>query len=156
MSDSASGEPSPAPVFVDQSGLRGRLLRGFGWPVSVIGAILAVAMSSSLIGMQADAPAMGIPVRPSLSPSPVPAPSSSTTASPGAAVPSSPRAVTRSATPRAKTSAVATEPAATPSKSAAAPSKSAAAPTKPAVPATKPAVPTPGVAKSSGHPAEQP
>lgn len=73
-------EPAPAPVFVDQSGLRGRLLRGLGWPVSVVGAILAVAMGSSLIGVQADAPAMGIPTQlsgssaPSSPPVPSPSP----------------------------------------------------------------------------------
>ncbi|MFJ7156472.1 hypothetical protein ACIQUQ_16170 [Streptomyces sp. NPDC101118] len=63
-------EPAPAPVFVDQSGTRGRLLRGFGWPVSVIGAVLAVAMGSSLIGVQADAPAMGVPEQPTWAPAP--------------------------------------------------------------------------------------
>lgn len=68
MSGSPFEEPAPAPVFVDQSGLRSRLLRRFGWPVSVIGAILAAAMGSSLIGMQSDAPAMGIPPKPSYMP----------------------------------------------------------------------------------------
>ncbi|MFI8287561.1 hypothetical protein EAO71_02520 [Streptomyces sp. ms191] len=84
MYESSFEEPALPPVFVDQSGLRGRLLRGFGWPVSVVGAILAVAMGSSLIGVQADAPAMGIPTQlpgsstppvspaPSLSPAPTP------------------------------------------------------------------------------------
>lgn len=57
-------EPAPAPVFVDQSGLRSRLLRRFGWPVSVVGAILAAAMGSSLVGMQSEAPAMEIPPKP--------------------------------------------------------------------------------------------
>ncbi|WP_030200370.1 hypothetical protein [Streptomyces sp. NRRL S-87] len=70
MSGPGLAGPAPAPVFVDQSGLRGRLLRGFGWPVSVVGAILAVAMGSSLIGVQADAPAMGVPPQPSTSPAP--------------------------------------------------------------------------------------
>ncbi|MFJ6938670.1 hypothetical protein [Streptomyces sp. NPDC101132] len=63
-------EPAPAPVFVDQSGTRGRLLRGFGWPVSLIGAVLAVAMGSSLVGVQADAPAMGVPEQPTWAPAP--------------------------------------------------------------------------------------
>lgn len=61
-------EPAPAPVFVDQSGLRSRLFRRFGWPVSVVGAILAAAMGGSLIGVQSDAPAMGIPPKPSFVP----------------------------------------------------------------------------------------
>jgi hypothetical protein len=68
MAESRQVEPAPAPVFVDQSGLRSRLLRRFGWPVSVVGAILAAAMGSSLIGMQSDAPAMGIPPKPSYLP----------------------------------------------------------------------------------------
>ncbi|MFF5920425.1 hypothetical protein ACFY8C_19100 [Streptomyces flavochromogenes] len=61
-------ESAPAPVFVDQSGLRSRHLRRFGWPVSVVGAILAAAMGGSLIGMQSDAPAMEIPPKPSYLP----------------------------------------------------------------------------------------
>ncbi|MDX2561705.1 hypothetical protein PV371_18845 [Streptomyces sp. TX20-6-3] len=68
MAESRQMEPAPAPVFVDQSGLRSRLLRRFGWPVSVVGAILAAAMGSSLIGVQSDAPAMGIPPKPSYLP----------------------------------------------------------------------------------------
>ncbi|WP_159041920.1 hypothetical protein [Streptomyces aureus] len=68
MAESRHWEPAPAPVFVDQSGLRSRLLRRFGWPVSVVGAILAAAMGSSLIGMQSDAPAMEIPPKPSYLP----------------------------------------------------------------------------------------
>ncbi|MEU6623953.1 hypothetical protein ABZ926_24685 [Streptomyces litmocidini] len=66
--DPAFEDPDPAPVFVDQSGLRSRLFRRFGWPVSVVGAILAAAMGSSLVGMQSDAPAMGIPPKPSYLP----------------------------------------------------------------------------------------
>lgn len=68
VAESRQGEPAPAPVFVDQSGLRSRLFRRFGWPVSVVGAILAAAMGSSLIGMQSDAPAMGIPPKPAYAP----------------------------------------------------------------------------------------
>ncbi|MFE5945330.1 hypothetical protein [Streptomyces sp. NPDC056480] len=68
MAESRQVEPAPAPVFVDQSGLRSRLLRRFGWPVSVVGAILAAAMGGSLIGVQSDAPAMGIPPKPSYLP----------------------------------------------------------------------------------------
>ncbi|RSS59321.1 hypothetical protein [Streptomyces sp. WAC01280] len=68
MAESRQEEPAPAPVFVDESGLRSRLLRRFGWPVSVVGAILAAAMGSSLIGVQSDAPAMGIPPKPSYLP----------------------------------------------------------------------------------------
>lgn len=68
VAESRQVEPAPAPVFVDQSGLRSRLLRRLGWPVSVVGAILAAAMGGSLIGVQSDAPAMGIPPKPSYLP----------------------------------------------------------------------------------------
>ena len=68
VSETSPQEPVPAPVFVDQSGLRSRLFRRLGWPVSVVGAILAAAMGSSLIGMQSDAPAMEIPPKPAYLP----------------------------------------------------------------------------------------
>ncbi|MFF5504021.1 hypothetical protein ACF1E9_06835 [Streptomyces roseolus] len=64
----------PAPVFVDQSGLRSRLFRRLGWPVSVVGAILAAAMGGSLIGTQSDAPAMEIPPKPAYLPTGGPLP----------------------------------------------------------------------------------
>ncbi|GGY36659.1 hypothetical protein GCM10010363_16640 [Streptomyces omiyaensis] len=67
-------EPDPAPVFVDQSGLRSRLFRRLGWPVSVVGAILAAAMGGSLIGMQSDAPAMEVPPGPAYLPTSGPLP----------------------------------------------------------------------------------
>ncbi|WP_405859449.1 hypothetical protein OG361_33220 [Streptomyces sp. NBC_00090] len=76
MAESRHEEPAPAPVFVDQSGLRSRLFRRFGWPVSVVGAILAAAMGSSLIGMQSDAPAMEIPPKPAYLPTRAPLPPS--------------------------------------------------------------------------------
>ncbi|MEU2117936.1 hypothetical protein ABZ567_20305 [Streptomyces sp. NPDC016459] len=76
MAESSLQEPVPTPVFVDQSGLRSRLFRRFGWPVSVVGAILAAAMGSSLIGMQSDAPAMEIPPKPSYMPTRAPLPPS--------------------------------------------------------------------------------
>ncbi|WP_370415987.1 hypothetical protein [Streptomyces fradiae] len=68
MAETHQEEPAPAPVFVDQSGLRSRRFRRLGWPVSVVGAILAAAMGSSLIGMQSAAPAMEIPPKPSYLP----------------------------------------------------------------------------------------
>ncbi|MEU6899714.1 hypothetical protein [Streptomyces virginiae] len=146
-SESGFGESAPAPVFVDQSGLRGRLLRGFGWPVSVVGAILAVAMGSSLIGVQADAPAMGIPAQPSRSPAPSPSPTRSTPAT-AVSSSSSPRGVARSATPGAG---------ATPgAKASATPPRTAAAPSKAAVTAPKPATTAQRGAKPSGRPAKQP
>ncbi|MGW6616376.1 hypothetical protein ACWGA0_23370 [Streptomyces erythrochromogenes] len=146
-SESGFGEPAPAPVFVDQSGLRGRLLRGFGWPVSVIGAILAVAMGSSLIGVQADAPAMGIPPQSSRSPVPSPTQSNPSTSTSSSSSSSSPRTVARTAAPGTKTPAAKTS--ATPSKPAAAPSKAAVTPPKPVTTALR-------GAKPSGRPTKQP
>lgn len=60
-------------MFVSQSGLRGRLLRGMGWPVSVIGAMLAAAMITNLVGMQSDAPTLEIPSQHTILPVPTPA-----------------------------------------------------------------------------------
>ncbi|MFG2818251.1 hypothetical protein ACGFX4_02385 [Kitasatospora sp. NPDC048365] len=106
MYESSLEEAAPAPVFVSQSGRRGRLLRGLGWPVSVVGAILAIAMGSSLVGGQADAPAMEIPVQPSQAPAPSPTPSASPSPTPshspsGSASPKTP---SRSTSPSTKTS----------------------------------------------------
>ncbi|WP_284581602.1 hypothetical protein [Streptomyces sp. 2P-4] len=141
MPESASGEPVPAPVFVDQSGLRGRVLRGFGWPVSIVGAVLAVAMGSSLIGVQADAPAMVVPVQPSRPAAPAPAPSVTQARAPAPSSAASPRAAMRSATPRASASGA-------PPKTAAA-SRTADAP-------PRPANATPRGAKPPGRPTQQP
>ncbi|WP_406737455.1 hypothetical protein OG365_04440 [Streptomyces sp. NBC_00853] len=150
MYESSFEEPASAPVFVDQSGVRGRLLRGVGWPVSVVGAILAVAMGSSLIGVQADAPAMGIPAQPSRppAPSPPPAPLPSPTPSSSSAASSAPRTVARSATPQTKSSAVTSKSSAVTSKTAAATSKTGATP--------KPGATAARGAKPSGRPAKQP
>ncbi|MEV7215240.1 hypothetical protein AB0O31_19355 [Kitasatospora cineracea] len=101
-------EPPPEPVFVDQSGLRGRLLRGLGWPVSLVGAVLAVAMGGSLIGMQADAPPLVVPPQPAQAPA-APSPSASPTPS-GSPSPSA------SSSPSATSSRTAGRPSGTPSK----------------------------------------
>ncbi|WP_189272215.1 hypothetical protein [Kitasatospora griseola] len=100
-------EPLPEPVFVDESGLRGRLLRGLGWPVSVVGAVLAVAMGGSLIGVQADAPAMEIPAQPAPTTAPSAAPSPSPSASPSASSSGTPA---RSTSPRPGNSAGTSKP----------------------------------------------
>ncbi|MGW4814051.1 hypothetical protein ACWEPB_20740 [Kitasatospora cineracea] len=105
-----AGEPeelAPEPVFVDQSGLRGRLLRGLGWPVSLVGAVLAVAMGGSLIGMQADAPPLVVPPQPAQSPAAQAPGSPSPAASPTAA---------ESPSPSATSSRTAVRPSGTPSK----------------------------------------
>ncbi|MFB7169910.1 hypothetical protein ACFCYM_03620 [Streptomyces sp. NPDC056254] len=143
--ESGFEDPLPAPVFVDQSGLRGRLLRGVGWPVSVIGAILAVAMGSSLIGVQADAPAMGIPAQPSRPPVPSPAQASPQTPQTPA---SSPRAVARSAAPGTKATPAA--------KTSGTPPRTATTPTRTAGTAPKPANTAQRGAKPSDRPAKQP
>jgi len=94
-------EPLPEAVFVDESGLRGRLLRGLGWPVSVVGAVLAVAMGGSLIGVQADAPAMEIPAQPAPAAAPAASPSPSPSGSPSASPSGTP---SHSTSPRPGTS----------------------------------------------------
>lgn len=58
---STSTEVEPAPVFVDQTGLRGRRLRGLGWLVGAICAGCVVAMISGLVGTQSQAPALTVP-----------------------------------------------------------------------------------------------
>jgi hypothetical protein len=58
---STSTEVEPAPVFVDQTGTRGRRLRGLGWLVGVLCAGCVVAMVSGLVGTQSQAPALTVP-----------------------------------------------------------------------------------------------
>ncbi|MFD5522219.1 hypothetical protein [Streptomyces sp. NPDC127066] len=58
---STSTEVEPAPVFVDQTGARGRRLRGLGWLVGVLCAGCVVAMVSGLVGTQSQAPALTVP-----------------------------------------------------------------------------------------------
>ncbi|MEV7617340.1 hypothetical protein [Streptomyces sp. NPDC089799] len=158
MSGSDVEEPAPAPVFVDQSGLRGRLLRGFAWPVSVVGAILAIAMGSSLIGVQADAPVMGVPAQPSWSPAPPPppVPSPSPTRSSASAAPSPLRTARQSATPRAKTAASTAKTAVVPPKNGASATKTPAGPAKRTATPSKPTGAAPRGAKPSGQTAKQP
>ncbi|MFE9477554.1 hypothetical protein ACFYNM_02995 [Streptomyces spororaveus] len=148
MSEPNFRESAPAPVFVDQSGLRGRLLRGLGWPVSVVGAVLAVAMGSSLIGVQADAPPMRIPVQPSRPAAPVPPPMPSLSPGPSSP-PSAPRTAVRSATPQAKAPATAT-------KTAAATPKTMAATPKNATTTSKAVTTAPRGTAPPGRPAKHP
>jgi len=58
---SAPTAAEPAPVFVDQTGQRGRRLRGLGWLVGVVCAGCVVAMVSGLVGTQSQAPALTVP-----------------------------------------------------------------------------------------------
>ncbi|MER8182095.1 hypothetical protein [Kitasatospora sp. NPDC094015] len=60
----AARTAGPAPVFVDQSGTRGRRMRGVGWLIGVLTAVLAATMTSGLVGLQSQAPALRIPVQP--------------------------------------------------------------------------------------------
>jgi hypothetical protein len=61
MTTSTSTEVEPAPVFVDQTGLRGRRLRGFGWLVGIVCTGCVVAMISGLVGTQSQAPPLTVP-----------------------------------------------------------------------------------------------
>jgi hypothetical protein len=54
-------EVEPSPVFVDQTGRRGRRLRGLGWVFGVACVGFAVAMISGLLGIQSQAPAFAVP-----------------------------------------------------------------------------------------------
>jgi hypothetical protein len=58
---SASTEVEPAPVFVDQTGLRGRRLRGLGWLLGIVCTALVVAMITGLVGTQSRAPGLTVP-----------------------------------------------------------------------------------------------
>ncbi|WP_316777431.1 hypothetical protein [Streptomyces sasae] len=58
---STSTEVEPTPVFVDQTGLRGRRLRGLGWLLGIICTGCVVAMISGLVGTQSQAPALTVP-----------------------------------------------------------------------------------------------
>ncbi|MET8099629.1 hypothetical protein ABZV29_24640 [Streptomyces sp. NPDC005236] len=58
---STSTEVEPTPVFVDQTGLRGRRLRGLGWMVGITCTGCVVAMVSGLVGTQSQAPALTVP-----------------------------------------------------------------------------------------------
>ncbi|WP_405916518.1 hypothetical protein [Streptomyces sp. NBC_00728] len=58
---SASTEVETAPVFVDQSGQRGRRLRGLGWLLGIICTGFVVAMVSGLVGTQSQAPGLTVP-----------------------------------------------------------------------------------------------
>ncbi|MEV7322031.1 hypothetical protein [Streptomyces sp. NPDC093970] len=57
----ASTEAESAPVFVDQTGLRGRRLRGLGWLLGLVCTGFVVAMISGLAGTQSQAPALTVP-----------------------------------------------------------------------------------------------
>ncbi len=58
---STLSEVEPSPVFVDQSGRRGRRLRGAGWVFGVAFVGVTLAMASGLLGTQSDAPSFAVP-----------------------------------------------------------------------------------------------
>jgi hypothetical protein len=58
---STLAEAEPSPVFVDQTGRRGRRLRGAGWVVGVAFVGVTLAMISGLLGTQSDAPSFAVP-----------------------------------------------------------------------------------------------
>lgn len=58
---SSSTELEPSPVFVDQTGLRGRRLRGLGWLVGIVCTGFVVAMIFGLVGTQSQAPGLTVP-----------------------------------------------------------------------------------------------
>jgi hypothetical protein len=58
---SSSTEVEPSPVFVDQTGLRGRRLRGLGWLVGIVCTGFVVAMIFGRVGTQSQAPGLTVP-----------------------------------------------------------------------------------------------
>ena len=58
---SSLSEAEPSPVFVDQSGRRGRRLRGAGWVFGAAFVGVTLAMVSGLLGTQSDAPSFPVP-----------------------------------------------------------------------------------------------
>ncbi|PBC77300.1 hypothetical protein BX265_2043 [Streptomyces sp. TLI_235] len=74
-----------APVFVDQSGARGRRLRGLGWLVGGGGLLFTAGMIGSLFGAVAQAPPLQLPESlpsPTAVASPSPSPSPTTSGKP--------------------------------------------------------------------------
>lgn len=61
MTSTLSEAVEPSPVFVDQSGRRGRRLRGLGWAFGVAFVGVTLAMVSGLLGTQSDAPKFVVP-----------------------------------------------------------------------------------------------
>lgn len=51
----------PSPVFVSDTGSRGRRLRRLGWVFGVLCSFFAAAMLSNLVGAQSRAPALLVP-----------------------------------------------------------------------------------------------
>jgi hypothetical protein len=119
---SASTEVEAAPVFVDQTGLRGRRLRGLGWLLGMVCTGLVVAMISGLVGTQSQAPALTVPGTADTTPpsqylnAPLPAaPGAARSTTAAAATPGAPASVTAPAAGTAASAAVtATAPAVTP------------------------------------------
>lgn len=54
-------EVETSPVFVDQTGKRGRRLRGLGWVFGAAFVGMTLAMVSGLLGTQSDAPSFTVP-----------------------------------------------------------------------------------------------
>jgi hypothetical protein len=54
-------EVETSPVFVDQTGRRGRRLRGLGWVFGAAFVGMTLAMVSGLLGTQSDAPSFAVP-----------------------------------------------------------------------------------------------
>lgn len=58
---STLSEVETSPVFVDQTGRRGRRLRGLGWVFGAAFVGMTLAMVSGLLGTQSDAPTFAVP-----------------------------------------------------------------------------------------------
>ncbi|MFJ1702725.1 hypothetical protein [Kitasatospora sp. NPDC088346] len=108
----------PKAVFVDQSGRRGRALRGLGWIAGLACAGFAVTALTTVAGSNAQAPAMPIPTRTAgsgeqkvLAESGTAAPTAAATASPTASPSAGPAKTTGKPTASAPATGAATAPA---------------------------------------------
>lgn len=122
-------EITPSPVFVDQTGRRGRRLRGLGWVFGAAFVGATLAMVSGLLGTQSDAPSFAVP-------------DGANTAPPGqylnAPLPSPPGKATRNKSARHTTQATPADTA-TPTKLTGGATASLAAPTHSPTHSTAPA-----------------
>lgn len=152
MTSTLSDVVEPSPVFVDESGRRGRRLRGLGWIAGVAFVGVTLAMISGLLGTQSDAPTFTVPRTADTLPpgqyvdAPLPAPPGRAAHGKGAPLEGAPgiAAPTASSAPTTTTSPTAT---ATTSASADTPATAASSPTQSPHHTTSPAASSP-----SAHP----
>nr|WSX76791.1 hypothetical protein OH826_24930 [Streptomyces sp. NBC_00899] len=154
-------EVETSPVFVDQTGRRGRRLRGLGWVFGAAFVGMTLAMVSGLLGTQSDAPTFAVPGTADTLPpgqyvnAPLPAPPGKADRNKGvphtaATTPSSTATPTATATGSADPTATASATAST-TRTAEPPAHSTTSPPEHAPPST-PARSTAGATTAPPHP----